>query len=749
MPTLRHFGTGARICVLIILFVLAIVTFREVGRNEPAQTGLGVVKRATITFDMPWNPPPKPEVKAIDPAAGGILEAVSKVAAALLNDGSNVANLAQSLTSSQTPTAATSVVSVVPDNIRIFNSGLDQATGIVGSIVSAATGIVGSFMSGTANAGATSSKTSGSGLFTFGSVNSSQAGATNASLHANLTSALSFNITSASNLTRAAISTAAPSATCSPVPSGTACPAPSTETCTVTETWHSTHYEETATFFNFVAASTITCTETVSVCPASKVYPLSPPSTSSQSGLVACADGVLARRAVDCPPTSRVSNNTASSPPIGSAIPAPNVQTGYSVLRPKPRPRPVLVDMVGRVEIVRKDGSVFLVRRSGTTAFSPSVPTTMAGFTARLPSLAPIPSLLPGIGLSTNSLQAFKTSPNGFTQAASANLASDVLSNAIGNVNSALGNINGLSGAVLSSVMGELSSAFGAANSAIGNANPTSIAAVTVTGGGLLSSTTGLEGGLLSNGAASGSNVAGGLIPTATSLVGDAAGGLVPSASATIGSVAGALQPPGISGLNSDVLSSVGAVLQSAGLSNAAAPLTSIAGGPSPQATAFIGSVVGALQSAGIAGLDGAILSSVVGALQSAGLPGLNLPQAQPPVTSPLLNNPGGLFRQVAQPSSATKDQPNVISHLTVTIQGTPTVLPVVITVLNGKPTVIPLVKILVGGTEKDMPVLGVDLGATGERVRVGAVAGVFDGAASGEKRRRNRIGGGEGDYPE
>ncbi|PBP16781.1 WSC domain-containing protein [Diplocarpon rosae] len=256
---------------------------------------------------------PKPEVKAVDPTVGGILDAVSKVAAALLNDGSDVANLAQGLTSSTSP------VSVVPVNIQSVNSGLNQATGIVGSIVSAATGIVGSLMSNTVNAGTTFSKTIGSGVFISGLGNSSQAGFTNASLPVNLTSALPFNITSAPNLSGTALLTAAPSATCPSVPSCSACPAPDTETCTVTETWHSTHYEETATFFSFVAASTVTCTETVSLCPASKVYPLSPPSTSLQSGFIACADGVLARRSEDCPPASSASNNTAASPINGSA----------------------------------------------------------------------------------------------------------------------------------------------------------------------------------------------------------------------------------------------------------------------------------------------------------------------------------------------------------------------------------------------------------------------------------------------
>ncbi|PBP26762.1 WSC domain-containing protein [Diplocarpon rosae] len=724
---------------------------------------------------------PKPEVKAVDPTVGGILDAVSKVAAALLNDGSDVANLAQGLTSSTSP------VSVVSDSIQSVNSGLNQATGIVGSIVSAATGIVGSLMSNPVNVGATFSKTIGTGVFISGSGNSTQAGVTNASLPVNLTSALPLNITSAPNLSGTSLLTAAPSATCPSVPRCTACPAPRTETCTVTETWHSTHYEETATFFNFVAASTVTFTETVSLCPVSKVYPSSPASTSPQSGFVACADGVLARRTDDCPPASTVSNNTTASPLNGSAPgeydglvasahPCPNA--GYScsecpdgVFCPPPQtaaqtcpcgygwacgnceqgwfcvPSPTAGVRSGLVSSVASAFGRVNLLSSGTTALSSSVPTTMASFTASRPSLTSIPPLLPSVGLDTDSLQAFRTSPNGFSQATGANVASSVLSDVIGDVNSALENINGLSGAVLSSVMEELSSAVGAANSAIGNANPTIIAAVTAAGGGLLSSSAVLAGGFLSSGAVAGSNAAGVLVPTATSLVGDAAGGLVPSATAMIGSLAGTLQPVSISGLSGEILSGVGAVPQSTGLPNAATPLTDFASGLTPEATAVIGSAAEALESAGIPGLTGAILSSVIGALQSAGLSGLNVPQTQPSVAIPVLNTLGGLFRQVAQPASETKDEPNIISHFTATIQGTPTVLPVVITVLNGQPTVVPLVKLVVDGAEKDVPVVGVDIGATGERARVGAVTGIFNEAGSSGKRRRNRIGDGEGGY--
>jgi hypothetical protein len=69
-------------------------------------------------------------------------------------------------------------------------------------------------------------------------------------------------ITSAPMLNSSQLPTAAPSGSSCPsmttfMPSY---PPPATSTCTVTETWHSTHYAETATFYGFI---TVTCTETI------------------------------------------------------------------------------------------------------------------------------------------------------------------------------------------------------------------------------------------------------------------------------------------------------------------------------------------------------------------------------------------------------------------------------------------------------------------------------------------------------
>lgn len=129
----------------------------------------------------------------------------------------------------------------------------------------------------------------------------------------------------------------------------------------------------------------------------------------------------------------------------------------------------------------------------------------MASFTANLPSLSPLPSALAAGGSGPGPFQPFPTSTGPLNQVT--NSAGDLAGNIISNVNSALGNINGLSGAALSSVMGQLSSVLGA-NFPIANADPTSLGAVT-----------GAAGRVISNGAAGTNNPVGGLIPTASAII--------------------------------------------------------------------------------------------------------------------------------------------------------------------------------------------------------------------------------------
>ena len=213
-----------------------------------------------LTIFSPPVPDSKQEVKAISPAAGAILDAVGKVAAALLDGGSDIANLAESAISDLSSTALAAASSLVPSRIQDANSQVDQATGVVGGIVSAATDIVGSLLAGTGVSGVTSmpggERNTSTGMNVTAVLSRTASG-----LNRSSTSSMPFNITSAPVLQQVPLTST--TTACASIPPCTACPAPKTETCTVTETWHSTHYESTATLFSFVAAFTYTCTETV------------------------------------------------------------------------------------------------------------------------------------------------------------------------------------------------------------------------------------------------------------------------------------------------------------------------------------------------------------------------------------------------------------------------------------------------------------------------------------------------------
>ena len=194
------------------------------------------------------------------PAAGAILDAVGKVAAALLDGGSDIANLAESAISGLSSTALAAASSQVPTQIQDVNSQVDQATVVVGGIVSAATDIVGSLLAGTGAPGITSTS-GGERNTSVGTNKTACLSRTSSRFNTSSTSSVPFNITSAPALKELPLTYAI--TTCASIPTCTACPAPKTETCTVTETWHSTHYESTATLFSFVAAFTYTCTEIV------------------------------------------------------------------------------------------------------------------------------------------------------------------------------------------------------------------------------------------------------------------------------------------------------------------------------------------------------------------------------------------------------------------------------------------------------------------------------------------------------
>ncbi|KAH7379919.1 hypothetical protein BKA64DRAFT_686653 [Cadophora sp. MPI-SDFR-AT-0126] len=735
MPSSQRFLTPfAAIIILVLLSVVALISLDGFKKFGSARDGVKLIRRDTITFSMPWNPPladPKPAIKAISPAAGSILDAVGKVAAALLDGGSDVANIAQGAISSLSSTALAGAPSQVPSRIQDVNSEVNQATGVVGGIVSAATEIVGSLLAGTGPSGITAAggieRNASMGVNATAILSRTTSGLNVSSA----TSSMAFNITSAPVLKGPPSNSAA--TTCASMPTCTACPAPKTETCTVTETWHSTHYESTATLFSFVAAFTYTCTETVSVCPKSSLYPLAPPNSISSSttppSLIACPNGALAKRAEDCPPTSSMSitnttnSNNSSAPTIypdeaTTTHPCPNA--GYScsecpggVFCPPaqttaqncvcgygwacghcsqgwfciPSPTP------GSSNGLVTSAAAILGNGSTSKVMSSSVPSTMASFTANLPSQSSLPSALAAAGSGSGPFQPFPTSSGALGQAkiSAGGLAGDI----INSVNSALGNVNGLSGAILNSVMGQLSSVL--------SANFPLISSVT--------------------GAAAINNPAGVIIPTATGIVGSVAGNVLSNIPSLRGNPAAGLVPTGAA-----IINGVASDWTAAGIPGADNTIDGLI----PAASAIIGGVN----------------SDLLGASIPIATPG---PLFQPTSTIPAINNVlpvlGKAVKEVTrtvipQPlrstsilaSSATsiaatpspsKDHPNVISHLTTTIRGTSTILPVVITVLSGQPTVVPLVKMVIDGKEKDMPVVGVDL--TGDIGKIEAVKGVFD----------------------
>lgn len=215
--------------------------------------------RFVLTARRSAHDRPIDEVKAVSPIASGILGAVFEAAGAMLNEGTNVADNvaseAKALTST-TLAAAAGLSGAVPATsvVHDLNIAVSQGAGIVGIIVGDATSVVGNALAGitgASNIGALSnllSSTSKPAASTSGPQEFlSQSNMHNSSSQHNITSAPSLNTTIPK-----------PTATI-----GSSCPAATTETCTVTETWHMTKYEKTATFFTFADVYTVTCTETI------------------------------------------------------------------------------------------------------------------------------------------------------------------------------------------------------------------------------------------------------------------------------------------------------------------------------------------------------------------------------------------------------------------------------------------------------------------------------------------------------
>lgn len=208
------------------------------------------------------------DAKAISPDASGLLGAITNIAGALLNDGTNsvdhVVSEANPLTS-KVLAAASGLTAALPTATvsHNLNNAVSQGDGIVNGLASDASGIVASILaiiSGASNIGVlsilpTPTTTSEPQEFLPQS-NLHSSSTTTSSQQQNITSAPSLN-TTVSNPTATTGSLCPSPTTC------TLCPPAQTETCTVTERWHMTQYEKTETLFSFADVYTVTCTETI------------------------------------------------------------------------------------------------------------------------------------------------------------------------------------------------------------------------------------------------------------------------------------------------------------------------------------------------------------------------------------------------------------------------------------------------------------------------------------------------------
>jgi hypothetical protein len=217
----------------------------------------------------------EPKAKALSPVLGNLLGDVTNVATAILDDGSNVANnvasLGDALQSKAMADGPTQVSAVFDGGTRIavsilseVNSIVNDATGIIGDVVGDVTSVVGMIIGVTSTSNGQTTSASNS----LTTSREPQEVLPQSHSTSTISAALSaLNITFAATLP----STPSPSATTTgaPCPSmatttiSPCCPDPSTVTCTVTETWHSTHYESTQTLYSFMSLYTVTCTETV------------------------------------------------------------------------------------------------------------------------------------------------------------------------------------------------------------------------------------------------------------------------------------------------------------------------------------------------------------------------------------------------------------------------------------------------------------------------------------------------------
>jgi hypothetical protein len=220
-------------------------------------------------------------MKAVDPL-GGLLGDVTNIAGAILGEGSNIASNILGESNSLVSTAAGSNNAAAVLNggtarevLTNVNSVVNQATSIIGNVVGDAASLVGGILAGLTTASNLVVVSSSSIISSISRTVLPLAAATTSEPQEFLpqfacqssppASVSPFDITSAASRHPSLPPLAPPTGfSCPPMPTFTSsCPAQATTTCTVTETWHSTHYRETATLFSFMNVFTITCTETV------------------------------------------------------------------------------------------------------------------------------------------------------------------------------------------------------------------------------------------------------------------------------------------------------------------------------------------------------------------------------------------------------------------------------------------------------------------------------------------------------
>jgi hypothetical protein len=225
-------------------------------------------KAQTNKMNRPVHAPTRPEIKGFKDVSqdveNSLIGDIAAVASAILGGGSEVASAASAGAAELQATPLPASASVLGDGtasqsslLREVNGQIQQATSIVGQIIGDATSIVGSIL-------AAATAPSNIGVLPVANSNSSMNGTAFSS--GNLMPSNSSHPTFPPNTT--IFAPPCPSPAIAPAmaeltqPTTTPpCPTTITEICTVTETWHSTHYAETATFYSFVANTTITYTE--------------------------------------------------------------------------------------------------------------------------------------------------------------------------------------------------------------------------------------------------------------------------------------------------------------------------------------------------------------------------------------------------------------------------------------------------------------------------------------------------------